>query len=178
MGPEYTVHDPPSNRYTISETPPSRSEAFSVTDTDEMYQPFAPTVPETEAVVTGAIVLMRIVVVCVGSTSPAASVAEYSRVYSPSVRTKGPSYTSHEPLSSRYEICATPLVASEALRESVTFDRYHRLSPNDPCSTAELTGVVVSTRTLTDRSSSLFPARSVARNPRTCRPSPSVTAPA
>src|SRR5256885_16508367 len=131
-----------------------------------MYQPFAPTVPETEAVVTGAIVLMRIVVVCVGSTSPAASVAEYSRVYSPSVRTKEPSYTSHEPLSSRYEICATPLVASEALRESVTFDRYHPLSPNDPSSTAELAGGVASTRTLRDRSTSLIPATSAARNPR------------
>src|SRR6266480_8121636 len=115
-----------------------------------MYQPFAPTVPEAEAVVIGATVLIRIVVVCPGSTSPAASVAKYSRVYSPSVRTKEPSYTSHEPLSSRYEICATPLVASDALRETVTFDRYHPLSPRDPSSTAELTGVVVSTRTLTD----------------------------
>src|SRR5437016_14178035 len=133
-------------------------------------------VPETEAVVIGATVLIRIVVVCAGSTSPAASSAKYSRVYSPSVRTKDPPYTSHEPLSSRYEIRATPLVASEALREIVTFDRYHPLSPNDPCSPAELTGVVVSTRTLTDRSISRLPARSVARNPRTCRPSPSVTA--
>src|SRR5438132_11302496 len=117
-----------------------------------MYQPFAPTVPETAAVVIGATVLIRIVVVCVGSASPAASVAKYSRVYSPCVRTREPSYTSQEPLSSRYEICATPLVASEALREMATLARYRPLAPGYPVSTTALTGAVVATSPVTDRS--------------------------
>src|SRR5438309_646831 len=160
----------------MSSTPPVPSEAVSVTNTDEVYQPFSPTVPETEAVVIGAIVLIWIVIVCVGSPIPAASVAKYSKAYCPFVRTKASVYASQGPLSVRYEICATPLVASDALRETVTLDRYHPLSPSDPSRRAELTGGVVSTRTVTDRSTSMFPARSVARKSRTCRPSARVTA--
>src|SRR5207253_2891425 len=106
-GPPYGCQGPPSMRYRIPATPLVASEASNVTETDEVYQPFVPIVPETEAVVIGATVLIRIVVVCADSTSPAASVAKYSRVYSPSVRTKEPSYTSHVPVSSRYEIRAT-----------------------------------------------------------------------
>src|SRR2546421_11411797 len=130
----------------MSSTPPVPSEAVSVTDTDEVYQPFAPTVPETEAVVIGAIVLIWIVIVCVGSPIPAASVAKYSKAYSPLVRTKAPVYASQGPLSVRYEICATPLVASEALRETVTLDRYHPLSPRDPSRREEASSSEVSTR--------------------------------
>ena len=121
-----------------------------MTVTFETYQPPLPEVPAIKAVVRGATVLMRIVTDCNASTLPATSIAKKSRTCCPSNRTKGAEYATRAPPSIRYWMPATPLGASVALKETVTFDRYHPLSPSSPVRVSMVAGGVTSIMTVID----------------------------
>ena len=66
------------------------------------------------------------------------------------------------PPSTRYTRLATPLVASEAFRYTVTPLTYHGLWPGIPDRLAFVEGRVVSTKIVRVTRDSTFPARSVA----------------
>src|SRR3989441_5131693 len=114
-----------------------------------------------------------------GSPLPARSTEENSRTCVPSSeRRNGPVYGIHMPPSRRYCVDHTPLRPSVGLSVTDTFDTYQPWSPSTPVNEAAVDGGVVSTETLADRTVSCRPARSVAKNSRECRPSPSPNAPA
>src|SRR2546428_8663875 len=131
-GPVYGIHMPPSRRYCVDRTPLKPSVGLSVTDTFEMYQPWSPSAPANSAMVTGAVVSIAILTEWAASTLPAMSVAKYWSVCRPSVRENGIPYVCHDPLSTRYVMLATPLVASVAAREVVTLEMYQPSSPAVP----------------------------------------------
>src|SRR5207249_10346482 len=101
-------------------------------------------------VVRGATVLMRILTECNASTLPATSIAKKSRTCCPSNRMKGAEYATRAPPSIRYWMPATPLGASVALKETVTFDRYHPLSPSSPVRVSVVAGGVPAIMTVVD----------------------------
>src|SRR5207247_1295435 len=90
----------------------------------------------------------------------------------PSARTKGPAYALHGPPSIRYVLFDTPLVASVALRYTVTAETNQPLLPGVPDSDAVVTGATVSTFTVRDFVVSVSPALSVALYSARCSPSP------
>src|SRR5437899_1409544 len=113
-----------------------------------------------------------------GSPLPARSTEKTSRTCLPSSeRTNGPPYGIHMPPSRRYCVDRTPLRPSVGLSVTDTFDTYQPWSPSTPVNEAVVDGGVVSTKTLADRTVSSRPARSVAKNSRKCRPSPSPNGP-
>src|SRR2546428_11656632 len=131
-GPVYGIHRPPSRRYCVDRTPLRPSVGLSVTDTFDTYQPWSPSAPANSAMVTGAVVSIAILTEWAASTLPAMSVAKYWSVCRPSVRENGIPYVCHDPLSTRYVMLATPLVASVAAREVVTLEMYQPSSPAVP----------------------------------------------
>src|SRR3989441_10737394 len=113
-----------------------------------------------------------------GSPLPARSTEENSRTCVPSSeRRNGPVYGIHMPPSRRYCVDHTPLRPSVGLSVTDTFDTYQPWSPSTPVNEAAVDGGVVSTETIADRTVSCRPARSVAKNSRKCRPSPSPNGP-
>ena len=58
-------------------------------------------------------------------------------------------YASHPPPSIRYEMFATPLVASVAFNATVTLDVYHPFAPTVPDREMAVVGGTVSTRMVT-----------------------------
>src|SRR2546425_607878 len=112
------------------------------------------------------------------SPLPARSTEENSRTCLPSsARTNGPVYGIQRPPSRRYCVDRTPLKPSAGLSVMDTFETYHSWSPSTPVKEAVVDGDVVSTKTLADLRGSCRPARSVAKNSRKCRPSPSPNGP-
>src|SRR5437773_1868035 len=128
------------------DTPLVASVALRYTVTAETNQPLLPGVPDSDAVVTGATVSTFTVREFVVSVSPALSVALYSTRCTPSPRTKGTEYVCHGPPSTRYEMRATPLVRSVALRTTVTTETYQLSLPRLPDRVDVETGGVVSIR--------------------------------
>src|SRR3989442_3958351 len=113
-----------------------------------------------------------------GSPLPARSTEKTSRTCLPSSeRTNGPVYGIHRPPSRRYCVDCTPLKPSVGLSVMDTFETYHPWSPSTPVNEAVVDGGVVSTETFANRVVSCRPARSVAKNSRKCRPSPSPNGP-
>src|SRR5439155_23707106 len=89
----------------------------------------------------------------------------------PSPRTTGPAYESQAPVPIRYEMPATPLVASVALRTTVTLEMNQPLAPDCPERSATEAGATVSTETAMERTVSESPARSDPRYSTRCWPS-------
>src|SRR3989475_5354614 len=113
-----------------------------------------------------------------GSPLPARSTEKTSRTCLPSSeRTNGPPYGIHMPPSRRYCVDRTPLRPSVGLSVTDTLETYQPWSPSTPVNEAVVDGGVVSTETLAVRTVSCNPARSVAKNSRKCRPSPSPNGP-
>src|SRR2546425_727141 len=149
-------------RYERVATPLVEPDAFSVTVTFEVYQPLSPRWPASSAVVTGAVVSIAILTEWMASMLPAMSVAKYWSVCRPSVRENGIPYVCHDPLSTRYVMLATPLVASVAAREVVTLEMYQPSSPSVPVRVIVDWGGIVSIEIFLEVAGSAFPARSVA----------------
>src|SRR5712691_3230920 len=160
-GLEQSSHAPPSTRQPIVATPLVASVAVSVTVTFEVYHPFDPSCPDTDAAEEGGVVSIPTMRVCVASMSPARSVALNRTVWRPSDRTKGPVYVVHGPPSTWYWMRATPLIPSVAFSVTVTFVTNHPFCPWVPETTAVVAGGVVSTEMAIDWATSTFPARSV-----------------
>src|SRR5882762_3425079 len=98
-------------------TPLEASTARSSRRTTDRYQPWSPSVPDSEAVDRGGDVSMRIVTERMDSSCPARSVAKNSRTCEPSTSTTTGStgYLFHPPPSRRYVVHATPATwSSEA----------------------------------------------------------------
>src|SRR5881396_1018095 len=152
-------------------TPLIPSDALKVTVTAETYQPLFPTVPETAAEDTGAVVSIDTVIECTGSEIPARSVAWNSTTCCPSPTMNGAAYTDQGPPSIRYEMFTTPLVASFAAKDTERGDTNQPLFPAVPDSAVLVVGGTVSTAISRDCVGSTSPARSVARYSTRCSPS-------
>src|SRR5947208_13159806 len=85
---------------------------------------------------------------------------------------EGASVRPHGPPSIRYVMFDTPLVASVALRYTVTAETNQPLLPGVPDSDAVVTGATVSTFTVREFVVSVSPALSVALYSTRCTPSP------
>src|SRR2546426_6331248 len=149
-------------RYERFPTPLVASVAFREIVTFEVYQPLSPRWPASSAMVTGGVVSIAILTEWRASTLPAMSVAKYWSVCRPSVRENGIPYVCQDPLSTRYVMLATPLVASVAASEIVTLEMYQPSSPTVPVRVIVDWGGIVSIEILLEVAGSAFPARSVA----------------
>src|SRR2546428_13642133 len=157
-GPVYGIQMPPSRRYCVDRTPLKPSVGLSVTDTFETYQPWSPSTPVNEAVVDGGVVSTETIADRTVSCRPARSVAKNSRKCRPSPSPNGPLYVCHDPLSTRYVMLATPLVASVAASEIVTLEMYQPSSPTVPVGVIVDWGGIVSVEMFLRAAGSAFPA--------------------
>src|SRR5207249_10793235 len=148
----------PSTRQLTFAMPLPGSLAWTEKVTADVYQPPCPKVPASVASVTGGVVSMAIDSERTGSVIPARSVAKNSTTCTPSARTKGPAYTAQGPPSTRQVMFALPLVASDALRKTVTEETNRPFAPAVPEDSAAVVGGIVSIWTATDSCGSTSPA--------------------
>src|SRR6266568_4367555 len=138
----------------------------------DAYHPLLPCVPDTLELVVGGLESTKTVTVWVASTLPATSVAKYSSACTPSPIAKDPANVVHGPPSIRKEIPATPLVASVAVKLTITVEMYHPFAPGVPESAAVVCGAVVSIGIAAWWTASFSPALFVALKSRPWTPSP------
>src|SRR5437773_870050 len=152
--------------YAIEIVPPLGLVAWSVTATEEMYQPFAPNVPARFNVVTGGELKdleIRTMDDWAASRFPAMSVAAYSIVFCPLPLWRNVVvYGRHAMPSRRYCTPCTPLPTSVAVWVMLAEPTYDPSGAGVPRTWADVTGFDVSMFALTVRVASLFPAMSVA----------------
>src|SRR5467141_1043870 len=160
--PLYVNQAPPSIRYRIAATPLEASEAVSAAVTSEIYQPLFPAVPVRWIAVTGGVMSTWIVMERDGSTTPATSTAWNSTRWVPSPTVNGPEYVSQRPPSIWYKTAATPLVASVAVRVTLTAETYHPFCPAVPERVDVVAGGCVSIERFAEWDVSMRPATSVA----------------